>query len=304
MGVRYLEALFLLDCLDHGAALGRSLNVGRQSLLCEREELVDALARYRRRVSPADLDRIYSSFVDLPNNDYSGRLFCEPLFKLLGATEIVSVDCSSFELATLIHDFNEPLPANLVGGFDSVLDFGTLEHIFNVPVALANMLRAVKPGGHYIAALPCNNLPGHGFYQFSPEFFFSVLAPHNGFDIECILLADDTRRPSFRRLPDPRQVKGRVTFTNSTETSIFVCARRVGDVPAALAAYQSDYVEIWEAAKGARAKPAGAPPPNSLVLACAAVYRAIVPEAVRRLRLRAQAWLNRPRGVREFPRYP
>jgi hypothetical protein len=24
---------------------------------------------------------------------------------------------------------------------------------------------------------------GHGFYQFSPELFYSVLAPHNGFRI-------------------------------------------------------------------------------------------------------------------------
>lgn len=302
MGVRFIEAAFLLDCLKNGVQLGRSLNVGRQNLICAREDLSDAFRTLGRSIAQQDLDRIYKTFVDLPNNTYSGNLFCEPLFELLGATEVVSVDYSDYEKATLIHDLNQPLPAQLLSAFDTVLDFGTLEHIFNVPVALANMLRAVKPGGHYIAALPCNNLPGHGLYQFSPEFFYSVLVPQNGFTLDCLLISQDITKSRFRVAPNPHTTKRRVTFTNSKETSLFVRARRIGDVPDRLQAYQSDYVALWTNTSQ-EPRPSVGAAARGLRGTVAALYRSIVPEPIRRLRQRLVPRFKRSPSIRSFPPY-
>lgn len=302
MGVRFIEAAFLLDCLKNGARLGRSLNVGRQNLICSRDELIDAFRTVGRSIEQQELDRIYTAFVDLPNNTYSGNLFCEPLFELLGATEVVSVDYSDYEKATLIHDFNEPLPTQLLSAFDTVLDFGTLEHIFNVPVAFGNMLRAVKPGGHYIAALPCNNLPGHGLYQFSPEFFYSVLVPQNGFTLDRLLISEDITKFRFRVVPNPHTTKGRVTFINSKETSLFVRARRIGEVPAQLQAYQSDYVALWTNA-AQKARSSADTSAKRLRSAVAALYRRIVPEPIRRLRQRLVPRFKRSPSIRSFEPY-
>ena len=55
--------------------------------------------------------------------------------------------------------------------FDLLYDGGTLEHVFHLPNALANIHKVVKPGGHIIHFNPMNNDPDHGFYQFSPTFY-------------------------------------------------------------------------------------------------------------------------------------
>ena len=71
-----------------------------------------------------------------------------------------------------------------------LFDGGSLEHIFNAPVALTSYMRMVRPGGHLLLALPANNYCGHGMYQFSPEFFFSALSEQNGFTVERMIMQE------------------------------------------------------------------------------------------------------------------
>ncbi len=59
-----------------------------------------------------------------------------------------SVDATSYEGATDQHDLNEGLPGRFRGRFDAVIDGGTLEHVFNLPVALKASMDAVKVGGY------------------------------------------------------------------------------------------------------------------------------------------------------------
>ena len=53
---------------------------------------------------------------------------------------------------------------------------GTLEHVFHVPNALANLNAMLKPSGAILHVLPCNNWVDHGFYQFSPTLMFDYYA--------------------------------------------------------------------------------------------------------------------------------
>jgi hypothetical protein len=39
----------------------------------------------------------------------------------------------------------------------------------------------LKVGGTFVASTPANYFMGHGFYQFSPELFFRLFCPENGF---------------------------------------------------------------------------------------------------------------------------
>ncbi|WP_051358088.1 hypothetical protein [Rubidibacter lacunae] len=104
--------------------------------------------------------------------------------KFLGAESIDSFDYSGYEGATCEHDFNQPISEDYHARYTVAIDGGTLEHVFNFPVAIANCMRMVEVGGHYLGLTPSNNLMGHGFYQFSPELYFRVLSPENGFSIE------------------------------------------------------------------------------------------------------------------------
>ena len=59
--------------------------------------------------------------------------YAEPLLRLLGATEVTTIDASQYENASLIHDLNRPIDDNLKGRFTVVIDGGSLEHVFHFP---------------------------------------------------------------------------------------------------------------------------------------------------------------------------
>src|SRR5690349_2113525 len=76
--------------------------------------------------------------------------FVEGVLKYLGAEEIHSFDYSDYQGATHLHDLNQPLPQKYFGQYSTVLDFGTLQYIFYVPIAVKNFMQLVKVGGHHI----------------------------------------------------------------------------------------------------------------------------------------------------------
>jgi hypothetical protein len=174
--------------------------------------------------------------------------FAEPFFRLLGAQEIVSFDASTYEGATVVHDFNQPINSQFAERFDVMFDGGSLEHVFNVPVALANCMSMVKVNGYYVACHPCNNFFGHGFYQFSPELYFRVFSPENGFAVEHLIACEDFLGAPWFRVADPASVQSRVILVNGRQTYLIVVARKL----ASRAQYfahppeQSDYAAAWE----------------------------------------------------------
>lgn len=174
--------------------------------------------------------------------------FAEPFFQLLGAQEIVSFDASDYEGATVVHDFNLPLDRQFAEHFDVMFDGGSLEHVFNVPVALANCMSMVKVGGYYISSHPCNNFFGHGFYQFSPELYFRVFSPENGFAIEHLIACEDFPGAPWFRVADPAAVHGRVILVNGKQTYLIMVARKAESRSHyfARAPQQSDYAAAWE----------------------------------------------------------
>jgi len=79
-----------------------------------------------------------------------------------------------------------------------VIDGGTLEHVFNFPVAIKNAMQMVRAGGRLSLSPPANNYFGHGFYQFSPELFYRVLSAEKRVPLErMIALVDDGDFPGY-----------------------------------------------------------------------------------------------------------
>ena len=65
-----------------------------------------------------------------------------------------------------------------------------MEHLFDVKQVLSNYMNLVKIGGSLFICTNANNLCGHGFYQFSPEFFYRVFTEANGFAVESLCLIE------------------------------------------------------------------------------------------------------------------
>ncbi|GAB4443016.1 MAG: hypothetical protein OHK0015_42440 [Chloroflexi bacterium OHK40] len=239
MGIDSQVARFLAEAHQRGCSFQETLTLGRQFLLADRRALQRLARQLGARLTP----------------ELTRARFAEPLFReLLGARRVESLDAAPYEGATIVHDLNTPLPHHLHCQFDAVVDGGTLEHIFNLPVALANAMHAVKVGGRLFCVSVANNFLGHGFYQLSPELFYRALTPVYGFRIERMVLVEFSG-PSIERasaghwyeVADPQQVGGRVTLVNRRPALLMVQAEKCADVGPLFKPFpqQSDYTAAW-----------------------------------------------------------
>jgi hypothetical protein len=72
--------------------------------------------------------------------------FAETMFSALGFAGIETIDISDYEGATHIWDMNQPVPQDWHGRYSFIFDGGTLEHVFNLPQAFANVLNMLRVG--------------------------------------------------------------------------------------------------------------------------------------------------------------
>lgn len=237
MGLDVATLEILLTAREAGVSFDEVLTVGRQSLRASAAEVKAVLARHGVRLGARQAQKLLTE-----QNGY-----CEPLLKLMGAERVDSIDVSNYEGASIVHDMNEVLPASYRDQFTIVIDGGSLEHVFNFPVALKNCMDAVTLGGHFVGITPSNNLMGHGFYQFSPELFFRVFTPANGFRIEKVLIYECPWRSVWYEVVDPEEARRRVNLTNRRPAYLIVWAKKTASVP--IFNYwpqQSDYAALWQ----------------------------------------------------------
>jgi hypothetical protein len=71
----------------------------------------------------------------------------------------------------IVVDLNESVGSALTAQYDIILDGGTMEHCFNVPQVLKNILSMTKLGGFIVHVNPLNMF-NHGFYSFNPTFYY------------------------------------------------------------------------------------------------------------------------------------
>jgi SAM-dependent methyltransferase len=180
---------------------------------------------------------------------YQHQMYCEDLLTgYFGATKVDSLDNSSYEKATHIHNMNEPLPESLYGKYDTVIDGGCLEHIYNAPQALMNCSLLCRPGGQILHILPANNFCGHGFWQFSPELFFSLYSQANGYAETEVFMANLSDTGRWYQVKEPRDGV-RVNVSSSTELYALVRTVLKGKSFSHSHVQQSDYVYEWENTK-------------------------------------------------------
>ena len=234
-------------------SFGHTLTIGRQGL-----HVVEPVVKHLVRPGPA----------------YRNDAYCEALLTgYFGATDVHSIDNSGYEKATHIHNMNESIPQDLRSKYDTVIDGGCLEHIYTAPQALRNCSQFVKPGGQILHMLPANNFCGHGFWQFSPELFFSLYSMENGYEETEVFLADLANTRKWFSVHKPENGE-RVNATSSSP--LYVLVRTVlrtmefnhSNVQ------QSDYVYEWN---GSRRQTSGSPGLKDRLKRIPAAYQTLAP---------------------------
>ncbi|HET6247962.1 MAG TPA: hypothetical protein VFE47_09725 [Tepidisphaeraceae bacterium] len=248
MGLNWHGAKFLASIRRDGTDFSRAITIGRLNL----------------NVSMPKVRQILDSYAiphALPEEQVLGKTtYAEPVFKLLGAQTVDSMDASDYEQATVIADLNKPIADALKAQYDLVYDGGTIEHVFDVRQTFENLMSLPKVGGSLVIQTMANNWFGHGFFQFSPELFYRVLSPENGYKVQQVIVHESYEFAQWYDVPDPAAVRGRIELANNWRgVMVAVHARREAIVPLfQRTPQQSDYSARWDSGEPHRPEPQAA----------------------------------------------
>jgi hypothetical protein len=223
MGISYHPLNFLKYSKIKNGQFNKTLFIGRQTL----------------RTTEEDIRKIVEDVKYTKDEQ-----FCEKLIhKYFGANLVESLDNSDFQGAKYVHDMNKKIPISLENKYDTVIDSGTLEHIYNVPQALMNCSLMCRDGGQIIHILPTNNYCGHGFWQVSPELFFSLYSEKHGYKNTEIFLSKTKDRKSWYSVTKPLPGR-RINILSSSGLYLLVRTVRNGEIDHENV-QQSDYEHSW-----------------------------------------------------------
>lgn len=168
MGIPRGTARLLLEETKRRPFEGALLQLGRSSVYFTQRELEGWARRHGFALAPVPEVTLSHD----PRLARQGCLSDESFFRQLGFDRVSACDISDWEGADVLADLNRPIPPELEGRFDAVLETGTTVQVFDLPRVLDNLHRFLKPGGRVIhAAVPSNNHVDLGFYMVSPTLF-------------------------------------------------------------------------------------------------------------------------------------
>jgi len=136
MGLTATDIDLLLELRRRDVPITRVATLGRLSLFLHPRQV----SRLRQILPDS------RALADYRWGDTADAILCD----LTGAAEVASIDMSDYQGSSIVHDMNLPLAdlrPDLSEQFDLVIDGGTLEHVFNFPVAVANLMFLVRKGG-------------------------------------------------------------------------------------------------------------------------------------------------------------
>lgn len=227
MGIDLNSLNFLRFCKKNHGDFGRTIMLGRHGIHITEKIATDDFSR--NIVLQA-----------MQNNEY---FIDETLKRLFGSTSVDSMDFSDYEGASIIHDLNTPI-IECFPHFDTVIDAGTTEHIFDVSTAIKNVMDLCAVGGKIIHILPANNYCGHGFWQFSPELFWDLYSPENGFESTEIFLVKIGYPKKWFQLTELAH-GGRANFFSKSRVQLLVKTIKSSDRIPFQPPQQRDYSARW-----------------------------------------------------------
>ncbi len=190
----------ILDMIVREAAYrpvkGTVLTLGRQTIYANQDQAKELLAKHG--LKPAIENASFDVSTRQTLRDGQSRISDTDFFRMLGANDVKALDVSDYEGAEIVHSLNEPIPDELEGICDFLVDGSTLDNIFDPPNALRNIARLLKPGGRCFLTNRSNAAePGIAYVMFSAPWFFDYFVANN---FRYCQVACDVLLPGGRRL--------------------------------------------------------------------------------------------------------
>jgi SAM-dependent methyltransferase len=184
MGIVRGEVKLLMREGNREKFSGKILTIGRQDIHVSFKTLVKCSKQMNFQLG----DNV--EFKLSLNDFHKSQSFIrdDSFFESLGFDTVESIDYSSFEGSTIVHDLNTDIPGEYREKYDCIFDGGTSEHVFNFPKLFENYFKMLKTGGRLISVLPCSNFVDHGFYMFSPTLFYDYFTANRWEIVEILIV--------------------------------------------------------------------------------------------------------------------
>lgn len=126
--------------------------------------------------------------------------------------------------ADLRYDMNRPVPELEHNKYGTLIDIGSLEHVFDTAACLENCFRMVRPGGYYLLHTPIKGYYGHGLHVFNPQGLVDCFIA-NGFRVVYVKFSTYKGKV----VPDPSKHDNVVLWLigkKEREVPAFVCPQQ------------------------------------------------------------------------------
>jgi len=181
--------ILCMEQKKHPIIKGDVLTLGQQAVYSTISDVKTILTLYN--VQLKELPSGFNTATKIPHwkgtPHYGKYTNAQSLFTMLGADNVYVTDVSTYEDPDFIINLNDPVEDSYYEKFDTIVDVGTMEHIFDISIALDNISKMLKRGGNVVMILPCSNCIDHGFYSFSPTLFFDYFGANGFSNMSCYL---------------------------------------------------------------------------------------------------------------------
>ena len=155
--------------------MGKAAFIGRQTIPLTEAQAIEMILS--EGLTLRDSARVS---VDSDTRSARGHNFIDEVtfFNLFTSLEIVFIDVTDYEGASVVHDMCEPLPSNLKGKFDFVWNGSCLDNIFDAAAAQRNSCDLLATNGRIVTMEMANSHYG-SYGAFSQGWFFDYYAINN-----------------------------------------------------------------------------------------------------------------------------
>lgn len=185
MGLTSSNLKFIIKKKEKYKFQGPVLTLGNQDIYATEKNIADWLEAEKIPFKKP-IKILYSTSSDVPkiNKEAQNYIHAKTFLEFLGIDEenYYDIDKFDFDKPKIIHDLQNPIDKKFHNFFNLIIDGGTLEHIFDIKSVMENIARMTNIGGYVLQIIPAQNFLNHGFYQFSPTFFYDFYS-NNGFEI-------------------------------------------------------------------------------------------------------------------------
>jgi len=147
-----------------------------------------------------EVEPIRTTCYATPDRDF---VHAQVFFQMMGIDEYYDLDKFDYDKPKLRHDLNTPISEEMHGRFSLVVEVGTMEHVFDIRQVMENIVRLLRVGGSVVHFSVTNNWIDHGFYTFSPSFFYEFYAANGFEDFRCYLIEVGKDYPAGFTRPCP-----------------------------------------------------------------------------------------------------